>query len=39
MSADSSWDLQKAVYGALTGDAALMALVRGVHDHVPQGSA
>jgi len=39
MSADSSWDLQQAVYGALTGDSALMALVRGVYDHVPQGSA
>ena len=36
MSVDSSWELQKAIYGALTGDGALMAMITGVHDHVPQ---
>ena len=36
MSADSSWELQKAIYAALTGDGALMAMITGVHDHVPQ---
>jgi len=39
MSADSSWELQKAIYTALTGDSALMAMITGVHDHVPQGAA
>ena len=39
MSADSSWELQQAVYGALTGDSTLMALITGVHDHLPQGAA
>ena len=39
MSADSSWELQKAIYGALTGDSALMAMITGVHDHVPQETA
>ena len=39
MSADSSWELQKAIYAALTGDSALMAMITGVHDHVPQGAA
>ena len=39
MSADSSWELQKAIYGALTGDSALMAMIAGVHDHVPQDTA
>ena len=39
MSADSSWELQQAIYTALTGDATLMAMVQGVHDHVPQGAA
>ncbi len=39
MSADSSWELQKAIYGALTGDSALMAMITGVHDHVPQDTA
>ena len=37
--ADSSWELQQAIYGALTGDPTLMALITGVHDHVPQGTA
>ena len=39
MSADSSWELQQAIYTALTGDPTLMALITGVHDHVPQGAA
>ena len=39
MSVDSSWELQKAVYAALTGDSALMAMITGVHDHVPQDTA
>ncbi|MCH9020379.1 MAG: DUF3168 domain-containing protein [Proteobacteria bacterium] len=39
MSADSSWELQQAIYGALTGDSTLMALITGVHDHVPQEAA
>lgn len=39
MSVDSSWELQKAIYGALTGDSTLMAMITGVHDHVPQGTA
>ena len=39
MGADSSWPLQQAVYTTLTGDATLMALIAGVHDHVPQDSA
>ena len=39
MSADSSWELQQAIYNALTGDSTLMALITGVHDHVPQGAA
>ncbi|MGW7598116.1 DUF3168 domain-containing protein [Streptomyces antimycoticus] len=33
------WPLQKAVYAALTADTALMALVSGVYDEVPEGSA
>ena len=39
MSADSSWELQKAIYSALTNDSALMAMITGVHDHVPQDTA
>ncbi len=39
MSVDSSWELQKAIYGALTGDSTLMAMITGVHDHVPQETA
>ena len=39
MSGDSSWELQQAVYGALTGDSTLMAMITGVHDHVPQETA
>ena len=37
MSADSSWELQQAIYTALTGDSTLMGMIQGVHDHVPQG--
>ena len=39
MSADSSWALQQAIYTALTGDGTLMAMITGVHDHVPQETA
>ena len=42
MSSDSQWPLQQAVYGALTGDAAVQALLGNparVFDHVPQDSA
>ena len=38
-SPDSSWELQEAIYTALTGDAPLMAMITGVHDHVPQETA
>ena len=31
-----TWATQKAVYGALTGDAALMARITGVYDQTPQ---
>ena len=36
---DSSWALQQAIYTALTGDSTLMAMITGVHDHVPQETA
>ena len=39
MSGDSFRELQQAIYGALTNDSALMAMITGVHDHVPQGAA
>ena len=39
MSPDGSWELQEAIYTALTGDAPLMATITGVHDHVPQDTA
>ena len=39
MSTDSQWAVQQAVYAALAGDGALMALVAGVHDHPPEGAA
>lgn len=32
-----TWDLQTAVYDRLTSASALMALITGIHDHVPQG--
>ena len=38
-SPDSSWELQEAIFTALTGDAPLMAMITGVHDHVPQDTA
>jgi len=31
--------IQAAIYGALTGDATLMALVTGIYDSVPEGTA
>jgi hypothetical protein len=34
----ASFALQKAIFETLTGDGALMALVEGVHDHVPLGA-
>lgn len=33
------WELQKAVYTALTQDTGLMSKVTGVYDHVPQGAS
>lgn len=36
---DHSWGLQKAIFDALTGDAALMGMVTGVFDRPPQGTA
>lgn len=36
---DASWELQKAVYAALDGDATLGALITGVFDHVPPDTA
>jgi hypothetical protein len=35
----ASWAVQKAVLVALQGDATLMAMIGGVHDHVPQDAA
>jgi len=35
----NAWELQKAVYTKLTDDAGLMALVTGVYDWVPEGTA
>ena len=41
MPLSAGWDLQRAVYGALTGDATLVALLGGSHiyDDVPQTAA
>lgn len=39
MGAFSHYELQKAIYQALTGDAALMALVAGIFDRVTEGTA
>jgi uncharacterized protein DUF3168 len=38
--ASASWELQKAVHGALTGDTALVALLGGarIYDDVPRGA-
>jgi len=33
----AEWELQKAIYGALRGDTAVLGLVNDVYDHVPQG--
>lgn len=35
----SSWNVQKAVFTALNGDAPLSAAVTGVYDEVPEGTA
>lgn len=35
----ASLSLQTAIYDALTGDAALMALVDAIYDHVPEDAA
>lgn len=37
MTADASWQLQKAFHAALAADAGLTALVTGVFDSVPEG--
>lgn len=39
MTGHASWELQKAIYTALSGDATLGALVTGIYDHIPEGSA
>lgn len=39
MTADASWQLQKALHAILSADPGLSALVTGVFDHVPQGQA
>lgn len=33
---NTAWELQKAVYAQLSGDATLLALVNGIFDFVPQ---
>lgn len=35
----AEWEIQSAIYTALTGDATLMALIQGVYDDVPQSAA
>lgn len=39
MTGYASWELQKALYDALTGDSSLMALITGIYDHVEQETA
>ncbi|MDA0780675.1 MAG: DUF3168 domain-containing protein [Rickettsiales bacterium] len=39
MTGYASWDMQKALYDALTGDATLTGLITGVYDHVEQETA
>ena len=39
MSADSLLGASAGIYTALTGDGTLMAMITGVHDHVPQETA
>lgn len=39
MGAESGWDLQQAIYAALTTDTALAALVDDIYDHVPANAA
>ncbi|MCE3233045.1 MAG: uncharacterized protein K0R98_1302 [Rickettsiaceae bacterium] len=36
---DTTWELQKSAYAALTGDTTLAAMVSGVFSHVPQDTA
>jgi hypothetical protein len=36
---DPVWEMQKAVYTALSGDATLTAMISGVFSHVPQDTA
>ena len=36
---DASWEVQKAVYAALNADGTLGALITGVYDYVPKGTA
>ena len=37
--ANAEWELQKAIYTALTADSALMALINGVYDYVQEDTA
>jgi len=37
--ASAEWELQKAIYTALTADGTLMALINGVYDDVPEDTA
>lgn len=39
MTVDCMWEIQKAVFTALDGDATLSGLVSGVYSHVPQDTA
>lgn len=39
MASDPGFELQKSIYGALTGDTTLMALITGVYDFVPDGTS
>ena len=38
MASTGQWPLQQAIYGVLTADATLMALISGVYDFVPAGA-
>lgn len=39
MATDCLWELQKAIYSALSGDATLAAMITGIYSHVPQETA
>jgi hypothetical protein len=39
MTTDCVWELQKAAYAALIGDATLSGMVTGTYSHVPQDTA